>query len=197
MADNPSNNQHPEGFCVNHPDEPAAVSCVKCGNRLCCDCRYYFYGKWYCEPCFTHLRKHANRRNGWMVFFACHLLATAFLMGALTALGYKELFVWYAVRNPVESWLLVALWHIPDVAIGLAAISALVLKRWGGGAVRLACTMSAGRALAWLLATAFGPGEGVRTPVIYLYAALLVYSLVALAFFSSRTARDEFRAIRP
>jgi hypothetical protein len=193
-----SNSEQPQAFCANHPDEPAQSVCKKCGTPLCYDCRYYSYGKWYCEACFTRLRANAHRRNGWVVFFACHIILTASTMGALTAIGYgRRLFVWYAVNNSLEAWAQIAVWHVFDAALVFGAVSALLLKRWAGRTLRYACFASAARALLWLGVTVFGPGAGADAPIAYFYAALLAYSLIGLGFFSSKIARDEFRAIRP
>ncbi|RKY29371.1 MAG: hypothetical protein DRP79_00515 [Planctomycetota bacterium] len=185
-------------YCKFHPEQPAEVRCKTCGAYLCYDCKYFYYGEYYCGDCFVRLRSD-EARGDWIYPMAGRaVVAVSALLGIITVLGITGTprLQTADADAVIMSVVGLALWHLADVVLFICGIGAVTFKRWARKGLIYGGVLGILRGAVWPVVLFLT----VKTPnmlLVVFYAFVALYGLSVVLFYAHKRLRDEFRAIRP
>ncbi len=184
--------------CKYHPDQPAETRCKTCGARLCYDCKYFYYGNYYCEECFTSLR-HDETKGDWIYPAAAKgVVVMSVVFGLTTVLGITGMPRLQTAGPDAVVLSVVGLifWHLTDVILFVCGIGAVTFKRWARKGLICGGVLGMLRGAAWPVAL-FLTAEAPHALLIVFYGFVIIYGLSVILFYSHKKLCDEFRAVRP
>ena len=79
--------------CANHPERPAAATCMTCRKVVCVECATRWDGINYCLPCLAARRSSSLRGTSVVGALAWLLLTSAFLFAAVHAITWVAIFI--------------------------------------------------------------------------------------------------------
>jgi hypothetical protein len=132
--------------------------------------------------------------NEWIFPAAsCAIFAVTALLLVVTALGVLK--TAFPEAGYVETTGIYLAWHAPDAVLVVCAIGAFRFRKWARKGLIFGGALSVLRGGMQVIPLAMGLPVSLLFAMFHIF--VVIYGVAIVLFYSSKTLRDEFRAIRP